>query len=192
MVNLAWGGQSKVFGLADWAGSRAFYDVGMDRVVRSGVAALSISPRPLARAKLKCWTTVRAVVAESAPACMDNCFAILRHSERAAGPNPPTVSYPNGTKSQPTAMYEILLVAILSSSASAAAETVPTRTAWEADWCSGWETVTSIAKGRTECARSRMSAGRDEEPGKRCSKAGDQLAEAQRWNRVSRTWLCRR
>ena len=132
----------------------------MGGVVRSGVAALSISPRPLAKAKLRCWPTVRAVVAESAPACMANCFASLRHSERAAGPNPPTVSYPNGTKSQPTAAQAILLAAILRSSASAAAETAPRRTAWEADWRNGWETVTSIAKGRTEWARRRMSAGR--------------------------------
>ena len=74
-----------------------------------GLAAQSISPRPLARAREIWVPTVSDNVAVSAPALVANAFASRRHSRRAAGPKPPVASTPKGEKSQPAAWHTALL-----------------------------------------------------------------------------------
>ena len=98
-----------------------------------GVAAHSISPRPLARAREICVPTFSDRVAVSAPALMARAFAMRRQRIRAAGPSPPVVSTPKGEKSQPAAWHVALLWAFFTRSASAAADDRPSRTADEAE-----------------------------------------------------------
>ena len=92
-----------------------------------GVAAHSISPRPLARAREICVPTFSDKVAVSAPALMASALASRRQSSRAAGPSPPVVSTPNGEKSQPAAWQTDLLWTTLARSASATADERPSR-----------------------------------------------------------------
>jgi hypothetical protein len=118
-----------------------------------GVAAQSISPRPLARAREIWVPTFSDKVAVSAPARIASAFARRRQSKRAAGPRPPVASTPNGEKSHPAAWHAALLCTTLARSASAAADDRPSRTAGEADERSGCDTVTSTARGRGPAAR---------------------------------------
>ena len=113
-----------------------------------GVAAHSISPRPLARAREIWVPTFSDRVAVSAPARMASAFANRRQSVRAAGPSPPVESTPNGEKSQPATWQTALLCTIFARSASAAADNRPSRSAEEAEERTGWDTVTSVASGR--------------------------------------------
>ena len=94
-------------------------------------------------------------------------------SVRAAlDPRPPVVSNPRGRNPQPTPWHRDRYSRFLAPSASAAEISGSPRTADEAEWRSGWETVKSQASGLGKPVRNRRSAGLRVEDGIVTSSSG--------------------
>ena len=121
--------------------------------------AVSISPRPLARATLIAKCTWHEGSVKERPLRMDMARATLLHNLDADGPRPPVVSRANGQQVQSARRQEAEFAVFLADSATEAVAVASSRVAWDPEMRNGWTMVTSTAKGLESVECNNTSAG---------------------------------